>query len=229
MPTLMDRLRSAVGMSDDLPAVAAPPVDLPQQARAGDIVGGASDPGVRITDPRERSTLTGTYPSPVVTDVIGAARAHGVDPRTALAMGLQETGLGTAGGGDAFAMNPLHRNVAGAATVAGRDLVTPLMAGDTEGRHSDALMFNARMNALDDAMNEFNRVRALHANSPEVHQIQAYNGLGRPRLAAVGPMYGTSRSRDLPTDFYGQRVQDIRENVVAPSSSLQTLIRRTMP
>src|SRR5215510_16070984 len=82
---------------EPLPTPASPDrsAQMPQPLRAGDPVGGLEDPTFAITDPREGGQLTGrSYPGLVARDVATVARRRGVDPNTALAMGLQESTLG---------------------------------------------------------------------------------------------------------------------------------------
>lgn len=199
---------------------------LPVPAVGGQAVGGLHDAGVRLKDPRPGGNLTGSKYSPqIIREIVQTAKSHNVDPKLALSIGLQETGLGSAQD-NGWIQNPLHENYGGGGTNYDNAMALPRYGpGDSVHNHNafDTLV---RQDALDASMKHLNQIQKQYASSPEVHQIQAYNGLGKPSIHRVmdPKMYGVPVSQ-LPTDFYGKRVQDIRDNVVAPSAYLQSVIK----
>src|SRR5262245_19917388 len=151
--SLMDALyRRVVGVP---PAPAAPDraASMPRPLRPGDPVGDVADPTLAISDPREGGTLTGRgYPGLVAQDVASVARRVGVDPNTALAMGLQESTLGRPTG-QLFqqdrARNPLTLSAPHAVAGGENDPIADTLA---RSQHQTALDFHTRDANLDTAL-----------------------------------------------------------------------------
>ena len=190
---------------------------MPQPLRPGDPVGNVADPTFAITDPREGGRLTGgSYPGLVARDVATVARRTGVDPHTALAMGLQESTLGRT-----QASNPLTLSAPHPMVDPTTDPIASTLASSPHYR--TALEAHTRDVNLTNALGYLKSLQQRLSTSPEERQIQAYNGLGRPRFASTA--YGGVAPAELPENFYGRRVQDIRENVVKTNPMLTRFAR----
>src|SRR5262245_52047855 len=175
--SLMDALyRRVVGVP---PAPAAPDraASMPRPLRPGDPVGDVADPTLAISDPRAGGTLTGRgYPGLVAQDVASVARRVGVDPNTALAMGLQESTLGR---GQQDVRNPLTLSANLRPIDVDADPITHTLIW-TQPEQRTALDFHERDQNLDASLRYLKTLQRRLATSPEERQIQAYNGLGRP-------------------------------------------------
>jgi len=216
---LYRRLLPGASLLDDVQPPAAPDrsSQMPQPLRAGDPVGNVADPTFAITDPREGGRLTGaSYPGLVARDVATVARRTGVDPHTALAMGLQESTLGRT-----QASNPLTVSAPHPMVDPDTDPIAYTLGQSPQYR--TALEAHTRDVNLNTALTYLKSLQQRLRTSPEERQIQAYNGLGRPRFASTA--YGGVAPTELPENFYGKRVQDIRENVVRTNPALQRLVR----
>lgn len=184
-------------------------------------------PKVPVVDARAgvdpRKSFTGRYPTHIINDLITGAKTKGLDPSLVLAMGMQESGLGRAGGEEA-AGNPLMLSH----TLTGRGVTSRwpsdlLLGGlDDNATSQDAKNGLNREWSIDEAL-KYLKSRLEKYPSNLEHGIQAYNGLGKPY---VGPkMYGMDTAT-LPTDMYGKRVLDLKNNVVNQSPVLQELMKR---
>lgn len=171
--------------------------------------------------------------------LIKAAKQKGVDPYTAVAIGLQETGI----------RNTIHSNFG----------VNPLHMNTMEDRFSG----NAVERSLEFLKEKFEYAKKL-GKTDEADVLQAWNGYGKistdtdtealtkfvedwerqnnknfpvEELELLekkfrkekGKMYGIEYTRDKPLDFndnpvYGKRVIDIRENVIKKSPEMVSLI-----
>jgi hypothetical protein len=223
-----DMAKQLARLTEDVKYKVYPPPFMP-----GERVGGIPKRGVKITDPRPGGQLTGSQYSPqIITEIVQAARQHHIDPALALAMSLQETTLGTAYDGDT---NPLHENNAPWSKMPESASVHALNQSIDwrvpTYQHDGAIGALFRSAYLDAGMQHLQQLQHQYANAPEAHQIQAYNGLGKPSprytfVPADTPfsLYGKP-VKDLEPDFYGKRVQDIRDNVVNQSPYLQQLIK----
>jgi|SRR5262245_3846672 len=214
----MDALyRRLVGPLPTPPTAPDRSAQMPQPLQPGDRVGGLEDPTFAITDPREGGTLTGrSYPGLVARDVVTVARRRGVDPNTALAMGLQESTLGRT-----QATNPLTVSAPHPMVDPDTDPIAYTLGQSPQ--HRTALEAHTRDVNLNTALGYLKSLQRRLASSPEERQIQAFNGLGRPRFASGA--YGGVAPADLPENFYGKRVQDIRENVVKTNPMLTRFAR----
>lgn len=178
----------------------------------------------------------------IMTKLIKAAKQKGIDPYTAVAIGLQETGIrNTIHSG--FGVNPLHMNT-------------------FELQYKG----NAMERSLEFLKEKFEYAKKL-GKKDEADILQAWNGYGKiapdPDTEALdkyvsewedknnktmsrqdykklhtkfrkptGKMYGIEYTRDKPLDFndnpvYGKRVIDIRENVIKKSPEIINLINST--
>jgi hypothetical protein len=204
MASLLDTLKNALGLSLDTPTVDAPPRALPEPARAGQAVGGIAPATLSVHDPRPGGNLTGRFRRDIAHEVATAARRHGVNPATALAMGLQESSLSTA--------NPLNESV------------PPAGVWDPPFEHPAANAAMNRQTMLDAALQHMRRIQDQHPDEPEERQLQRYNGLGVPKFGSRA--YGGLEAGALPANFYGKRILDIRDNVVNADPQLVALTRR---
>jgi hypothetical protein len=150
--------------------------------------------------------------------IISHAKAKGVDPYTALAIGLQETNLGQA--------NPNY----GSAWSTFEDEGIP----DDRGRNANILA-----KAIKEKMayaQELRKRGLLPAG--EEYDLQTYNGLGllKPRQTAGAPVaesfYGIPVTGSHPLDLkknpaYGKIVKQLREEVIRTNPRIKELIEST--
>ncbi len=143
----------------------------------------------------------------VMQDIISAAKQHGVDPYTAVAMALQETRLSSYGDNEG---NPFHA------------------WGDTDvwGKTNAETVSNS-MKAL---KNKFAYAGKL-GKQTEAEQIQSWNGYGKIGKTTEGrqnSFYGIDVSQtplDLNTNpVYGKRVIDLRDNVIKKNPAIVQMI-----
>lgn len=186
-------------------------------------------PKVPVKDVREgvdpRRSFTGNYPAHIIRELVAGAKAKGLDPALVLAMGMQESGLGRMGGGVEAAGNPLMVSQ----VHSGRGPTSKWPSDTLLGGLDDSSVSRDARNALDrewsinTALEYLKSRLAKHPGNLE-HAVQAYNGLGKPD--GDQPMYGIEGRGNLPTDFYGKRVLDLRDNVVNKSPLLQEMMKR---
>src|SRR5215831_1605049 len=166
--SLYRRVFPGASLLDDVQAPAAPDrsAQMPQPLQAGDRVGGIEDPTFAITDPREGGRLTGrSYPGLVARDVAAVARRTGVDPHTALAMGLQESTLGRT-----QADNPLTVSAPHPVVDPTTDPIASTLASSPQYR--TALEAHTRDVNLNTALGYLRSLQRRLASSPEERQIQ---------------------------------------------------------
>jgi hypothetical protein len=194
---------------------------FPKPATAQDGVGGLPPARVRITDPRAGGNLTGRYPANVVNEIAAAAPRHGVDPGTALALAFQETTLGTGMGRDGY-VNPLNEMNYQESKHPGVNVGHLHLAdsGSPEARD-----FSDRTAYLDAALDHIKQLQ--QRAGPEERQLQAFTGFGVPKFNGrqFGGAYGAQNFEELPPNYYGKRVLDIRDNVVGQSPLLRAILR----
>ena len=162
--------------------------------------------------------LSGEYPSERIHGIVKAAKRYGIDPYTALAIDLQETGLGKRS--DAQIGHTLVKE---------SELIPTLMS-EEEGQ-SDPYDYFARAIAT-----KMQYADKLGIKDPLV-KLQAYNGLGKvfPKTEKkyhgfeMDSIYGvplTPAGIDLRQNpLYGKRVSDIRDNVLMKNPDLAYWMR----
>lgn len=159
-------------------------------------------PKTRIDDPA--GTFRGKYDTETIRTLIAAAKKHNVDPATVLAMGIQETGLSPD--------NPLQYNFPGISTPEQQlewETIAPSSFYGAQKYARDA--------DIDAAVGHLkSRMASRGPNAPEEEQIQAYNGMGKLSPKRHPRMYGMD-TKNLPPNFYGKRIQEVRERVVRPA------------
>ena len=165
--------------------------------------GKAIDPNVDLK--------SGDYNDAVVRKLIEAANKHGVDPYTAVSVGLQETGLGKSDD------NIGH------------------ITGEQADKHSNASSDEESLVlAIKDKLAYANRLGI----KDEATKIQAYNGLGNvyPSTESgyhgfnMQKIYGVPLSKQginmRKNPLYGKRIIDLRENVVKNNPTVKEYIRK---
>lgn len=187
-------------------------------------------PKVRIVDQREgvdpRKSFTGKYPVHIIQELIAGAKHAGIDPALALSMGLQESNLGTVAGSSGRS-NPMQINPP--MKWAGVKSTGPFPSDALLGHLDDNQTSQEARDSLDrewsigQAMQHLKKDLTKFPDNLE-HAVQSYNGLGKPY--GDQPMYGITGRGNLPTDFYGKRVLDLRDNVVNKSPFLQEMMER---
>lgn len=192
-------------------------------------------PVTPIQDPRlvsPTANVDGSYPTSVIQMIVKAAKRVGVPVELALAMGLQESGLGTANRGRT-AGNPLSLMLP-EDSVDGTSTFEAAATPDEMNQMRSLRSINMSPDASAAAHGELNTGVALRYLQQQMtrhpgnlpHAVQGYNGYGRPQPSELGPkLYGMS-IQDLPKDFYGKRVIDLMNQVVKPSNSLKQLVKQ---
>ena len=189
--------------------------------------------GINSTD-RENKTREGMSTMPIVDNrnitstekmgrnvnprtvnlLIGGARTRGLDPATVLAMGLQETGLSS--------MNPLHYN---------RLRLEPAVMEKSNNWDIEGHAINSSL----DYLKEKQAYAKQLGKRGEADTIQAWNGYGKvggdwsvSKSSPNAKMYGIPTANgpiDMNTNpVYGNRILDIRENVIKKNPQIQKLI-----
>ena len=198
MPNLLNTLMAKAVNLPDLPAKP----DLAPKPNI--IISDSTNRGLRLEDPSGR--FSGDYDEHLAGDIIRAAKKHGEDPFTAVAMGLQETRLGRDND-----LNPMHWMNLSEETPDFFDFSGP--AADT------------RLDALTASMERWKENRRAGRVDPsdESLDIQSYNGLGKLLPGLYGQAEALHGRRDRP---YGKRIMELRENVIKPNAKIQELVKR---
>lgn len=155
---------------------------------------------------------SGSYDTNTIKNVIKAAKFNNVDPNLALAVALQETGLGK----NTTLDNVVHnwygdapKGLDRGAWMLTKELKSKIDEGKKLGFKDEALL------------------------------IQMFNGMGRlyPQLRVNGvlqpqKMYGITVTKDKPLDMrknpvYGKTVIDLRDNVIKSHPEIQSLIEKS--
>lgn len=181
----------------------------------------------------EKNNLTAEYDADIIEKIILSAKKHGIDPYTALSIGLQETQLGSKA---AWAENPLHLNTA-----------------DGENENIDA-----SMKFLVDKLKYAKKLGKVK----EDEVLQSWNGYGKAPLyydeakfekhiednkielselsdkelnkltyqfSTPTVMYGKTYTKENPLDMnkepvYGRKVIDLRDNIIKPHPEIKSMI-----
>jgi LysM repeat protein len=184
---------------------------------------------IKINDQRKKSLttgqalnpntelLTGEYPSNRIYGIVKAAKRYGIDPYTALAIDLQETGLGSRSPGSI-----------GHTLMDFREMIPTKMASEEE---SDEYDMYARAIAT-----KMQYADKLGIKDPTM-RLQVYNGLGKiypdteqdyhgfkmKKIYGVPVPKGGIDMRKNP--LYGKRILDIRDNILRQNKELDMYMR----
>lgn len=201
--------------SDDEPKPAAKTPRLPGKFKINDLRKMSMTTGKAI-DPRSE-LVTGEYDGERIENIVKAARRYGMDPYTAIAIDLQETGLGNHSEGR-MGHSLLNRN----------ELIPTKMGSEEEADDYDLYVRSiaTKMKYAD----------KLGIKDPYV-RLQAYNGLGKifPETEQnyhgfkMKKIYGVPVPKtgiDMRKNpLYGKRVSDIRDNILRKDKNLDAYIR----
>jgi hypothetical protein len=202
--------------SDDEPkAAAAKAPRLPGKYKISDLRKMSGTTGKAI-DPRTE-LLSGEYDGERMENIVKASKRYGIDPYTALAIDLQETGLGKRSPGSI-----------GHTMMDFRQMIPTKMPSEEE---SDEYDMYARAIAT-----KMQYADKLGIKDPLV-RLQAYNGLGKifpeteqnyhgfkmKKIYGVPVPKGGIDMRKNP--LYGKRVSDIRDNILRKDKNLDAYIR----
>lgn len=200
---------------DDPKAAAAKTPRLPGKYKISDLRKMSGTTG-RAIDPRSE-LVTGQYDGERMENIIKAAKRYNLDPYTALAIDLQETGLGNRSEGR-MGHSMLNFN----------ELIPTKMGSEEEADDYDRYV-----RAIATKMQYADK---LGIKDPYV-RLQAYNGLGKifpeteqnyhgfkmKKIYGVPVPKGGIDMRKNP--LYGKRVSDIRDNVLRKDKNLDAYIR----
>lgn len=200
---------------DDPKAAAAKTPRLPGKYKISDLRKMSGTTG-RAIDPRSE-LVTGQYDGERMENIIKAAKRYNMDPYTALAIDLQETGLGNRSEGR-MGHSLLNFN----------ELIPTKMGSEEEADDYDRYV-----RAIATKMQYADK---LGIKDPLV-RLQAYNGLGKifPETEQnyhgfkMKKIYGVPVPKtgiDMRKNpLYGKRVSDIRDNVLRKDKNLDAYIR----
>lgn len=187
---------------------------------------------IQLNDKRKINPATGTpYKTPGskgikanqedIKAIIAHAKAKGIDPRTALAIALQETNIGQ--------LDPNY----GSAWSTFEDEGLP----DDRNKYANVLA-----KAIKEKMAYANELRGKGIlPQGEEYDLQTYNGLGvlKPTLKVGGvtqnaSYYGIPVTSSRPLDMkknpaYGKIVKQLRDEVIGTNPEILKLIESTMP
>lgn len=189
------------GKGKNASAVLTLPTDTLKPINIKDVrkINGAT--GSKMSDSFSKS---GAYDANVIRNVIKAAKHNGVDPNLALAVALQETGMGSKTTLDNV-VHWVYGEAPKGLDQGAWELTKALKEKMTEGKK---LGFN-----------------------DEAHAIQMFNGMGKLKAQDGKPktMYGIKITPDQPLDMkknpvYGRTIIDIRDNVIKNHPEIQSLI-----
>jgi hypothetical protein len=194
-----------------------------------------------------RPSFTGHYDVETIKRIIDAAHKFGVDPNIALALSLQESGLGEHTEG----YNPLRvftkdQKLGIPEAIQELPQIKPLVEelrkykdpSETYEVLDAKLRKRIEEEDLNDKINQgvaiLKHKMSLHADKPLDYQIQAYAGLGQgyspkyvKQFIPSGELYGKPVSGINPSiDLnHGKRVLDLLENVIKKSPELQEWVK----
>lgn len=174
-----------------------------------------SAPKMRIEDTRAIDMITGKplsdtnrmhsdAPLPVVRAIINAALENGLDPYTELARAMQETRF-------------KNHNVF-------TDHTERL--AKVYGKYGDYTI-DEFVNASMQTVKEKNQIARSLGKTKEEDVLQAWNGYGTVDEKAYPSLYGVKTPIDFnKTPIYGQRLVDLRENVIKKNEELVGMVER---
>jgi hypothetical protein len=158
----------------------------------------------KLQDPRKvKDSRSGNYDPKNIKAIIQAAKQHGVDPYDALAIGMQESGWGN------------HSFNLGEVSYA--------MGSTDEDYENVDKQATTLVKALKD---KFKYADQLGIQDPAT-RLQTYNGLGK--LKNRGKMYGIDTNTNpidmRKTPLYGNKVMDLRDNVLKKNKQIMQWIQ----
>jgi LysM repeat protein len=208
--SVKEDLKDLFGIKDEQPKQVT--LTMPQNISIKDTrktsrtTGKAINPNIEL--------VSGDYPSDRIFGIVKAAKRYGIDPYTALAIDMQETGLGKRS--DArIGHNKMNES----------ELVPSRMEGE-EGAIDPYDYFTRAL------LTKMQYADKLGITDPYV-KLQAYNGLGKvfPKTEKkyhgfeMDSIYGVPLNKqgiDLRRNpLYGKRVSDIRDNVLMTNPDLK--------
>lgn len=188
--------------------------------------------GIVLTDTRKVSgatnlpiqkSRTGEYDYEMIANIIKAAKDEGVDPNTALAIGLQESGLGSQGENvGQVNWGTLKQNTER------YNEYQKAVGSSKEDVYKDArsLAFMLRKSAED-----ADKAGYTADKFDEGQRLQAYNGYGKIGAnndIGAKQLYGidlTKNTIDMAkTPLYGKTIVDVRDNIIKANAEIQELI-----
>ena len=160
-----------------------------------------------------KDLVTGKYSKNIIENIIHKAKAQGVDPTTALAVALQETGLDNSMEGN------VGHTIGKQDVFMGQDDVDNFISvlKDKTGRYSDKL----GVSKDDEAM-----------------RLQAYNGFGKVVPSTESDYHGFNMKKiygvPIPKEgldmkknpLYGKQILDLRDNVIKKNKSVMDIINK---
>lgn len=223
-------IKNQMGLAQQLGII--PPDQLQQQAQP------QQRKVIKVSDPRQIDFATGqklgegnrmssNVDMELANMIVSKAREHGIDPATALSMGLNETGL---------SFNPQKQTNSKYNIPIDQQLkqANPFMVGSHDELINDKGVREgvgeqvAKNGSIDTFMRILKERMATGqkiGKKDEASIIQAYNGYGKINK---GTLYGIDTEKN-PIDFnqnpiYGKKILDIRENIVKKNPELMALI-----
>lgn len=183
----------------------------------------------------EKNNLTSEYDADIITNIVTSAKKHGIDPYTALAIGLQETQLGRKRP-EIWGKNPLHLN-----TVDGEGedidssmkfLVEKIKYAQKLGKKNEDEVLQA-WNGYGKAplyYDEAKLEKYIDDNNIEIADLSDKE-IDRLTYKFSTPttMYGKTYTKENPLDMnkepvYGRKVIDLRDNVIKVNPEITTLV-----
>jgi hypothetical protein len=159
--------------------------------------------GEKLSDKRRMHAVAGRS---TIENLIKGSLERGINPYTALAMGMQETNLG-------MLANPLQNNNLGY-KYKDEDYLTDRSPED---------MINDSLDFLKD---KFDYAKKLGKKTDE-EIIQAWNGYGTPRSILNNSLYG-KKTEDLKSmsdePLYGRKVVNLRDSVIMKNPEIVKMV-----
>jgi hypothetical protein len=211
-------LKNLFGIEDEKPKQVV--LTMPQKIKISDGRKKSLTTGKQI-DPN-RDLVTGEYPSDRIYNIVKAAKRYGIDPYTALAIELQETGLGT---------SKKAGNVGHTLMNQWQDKMVPSQF--TEDDSPEFQPYDTFARSVATKMQEADR---LGITDPYT-RLQVYNGLGRIsgdtekdyhgfKMKSIYGVPIPSGGIDMRKNpLYGKRIIDLRDNVLKPNKDLEYWIK----
>lgn len=213
-------LRNLFGIEEEKPEQVV--LKMPQKIRIQDTRTKSLTTGQKINP--NRDLVSGEYPSNRIYNIVKAAKRYGIDPYDALAIDLQETGLGTS-------------------KRAGNENVGHILMN----RWNDRLV-SSKSEEMDDPSfqpyDTFGQVLATKMQEADrlgitdpYTRLQVYNGLGKISGHTEKDYHGFKMKSiygvPIPAEgidmrknpLYGKRVVDLRDNVLKSNKDLEYWIR----
>ena len=165
------------------------------------------------TPVKQTSRFTGKYDRETIEKIVNTAKQKGIDPNTALAMSMQESGIGNARSDNPFSID----------------------IGALNKQQQDKFTENPLAFSMDFLKDKIGYAKHL-GKKDEASQLQAFNGYGKvfqdTEMAEDGgntnQWYGVDVTKQ-PLDMnknpvYGKRIIDLRDNVIKKNPDIQAII-----